>query len=77
MTLSLGVVMVAPVRLQRVALVVASIVATAFGTAVLSSGWHRPSDAIGAYYVLGRTSRPSRRTESTVEPLAWLRPSGT
>lgn len=51
MTLSLGVVMVAPIQLRRAALVVAALVSTAFGTAVLSSGWHRPSDTIGAYCV--------------------------
>jgi hypothetical protein len=27
------------------------VAATAFGTAVLASGWHRPSDSVGAYGV--------------------------
>ncbi len=51
MTLSLGLLMVAPVHFARAAAVVAALVSTAFGTAVLSSGWHRPSDTIGAYLV--------------------------
>ena len=51
MVLSLGVVMVAPVHFRRIALVGAAFTATAFGTAVLASGWHRPSDTIGAYFV--------------------------
>jgi hypothetical protein len=51
MTLSLGAVMVAPVSLRRPVLLVAALTSTAFGTAVLSSGWHRPSDTIGAYLV--------------------------
>ncbi|MCU1387089.1 MAG: phosphoesterase PA-phosphatase related protein [Ilumatobacteraceae bacterium] len=51
MTLSLGAVMVAPVSLRRPALLIAALTSTAFGTAVLSSGWHRPSDTIGAYFV--------------------------
>ncbi len=51
MAISLGLVMVAPKHLGRPAAVVAALVSTAFGTAVLSSGWHRPSDTIGAYFV--------------------------
>ena len=51
MALSLGLLLVAPVHLARAAAVVAALVSTAFGTAVLSSGWHRPSDTIGAYLV--------------------------
>jgi membrane-associated phospholipid phosphatase len=51
MVLSLGAVMVAPVHLRRVAVVIAAVTSTAFGTAVLASGWHRPSDVIGAYLV--------------------------
>lgn len=43
--------MVSTSRTRRVATVAAMIVATAFGTAVLASGWHRPSDSIGAYGV--------------------------
>ncbi|MEO6122686.1 MAG: phosphatase PAP2 family protein [Ilumatobacteraceae bacterium] len=51
MVLSLGLVMVAPLRLRRMALFAAAVGSAAFGTAVLSSGWHRPSDTIGAYLV--------------------------
>ena len=49
--LALGLVMVAPPRLRRMATVLAAFTAAAFGTAVLASGWHRPSDTIGAYGV--------------------------
>ncbi len=51
MVLSLGIVMVAPLSMRRLAVVVAALVSAAFGTAVLASGWHRPSDVIGAYFV--------------------------
>lgn len=51
MTLSLAAVMVAPPSLRRLALAIAAFTSTAFGTAVLSSGWHRPSDTIGGYFV--------------------------
>jgi membrane-associated phospholipid phosphatase len=51
MMLSLGIVMVSTSRTRRVATVVAAVAATAFGTAVLASGWHRPSDSVGAYGV--------------------------
>jgi hypothetical protein len=46
--LSLGLVMVASPSWRRLATLVAAVVATAFGTAVLASGWHRPSDSLGA-----------------------------
>ena len=48
MVLSLGLVMVAPSAWRRPATLIAAMVATAFGTAVLASGWHRPSDSLGA-----------------------------
>lgn len=51
MMLSLAIVMVSTSRTRRVATVVAAVAATAFGTAVLASGWHRPSDSVGAYGV--------------------------
>ena len=51
MVLSLGLVMVTTTRWRRVATVFAALVATAFGTAVLATGWHRPSDTLGAYGV--------------------------
>lgn len=51
MVLSLGLVMVSTSRWRRVATVAAALLATAFGTAVLATGWHRPSDTFGAYAV--------------------------
>lgn len=51
MVLSLGVVMVATSRWRRVATVGAAVLAALFGTAVLSTGWHRPSDTLGAFAV--------------------------
>lgn len=51
MVLSLGLVMVSTSRWRRVATVLAALFATAFGSAVLATGWHRPSDSLGAYGV--------------------------
>lgn len=51
MVLSLGLVMVSTSRWRKVATVAAAFLATAFGTAVLATGWHRPSDTFGAYGV--------------------------
>lgn len=51
MVLSLGPVMVSASSSRRLATLAAALVATAFGTAVLASGWHRPSDSLGAYAV--------------------------
>ena len=51
MVLSLGLVMVSTSHTRRVATVAAVVLATAFGTAVLATGWHRPSDSLGAYGV--------------------------
>lgn len=51
MVLSLGLVMVSTTRWRKVATVAAALLATAFGTAVLATGWHRPSDTFGAYGV--------------------------
>lgn len=51
MALSLGIVMVAPARLRRAAALLATLTSIAFGTAVLVSGWHRPSDVVAAYFV--------------------------
>jgi membrane-associated phospholipid phosphatase len=51
MVLSLGIVTVTPRRRRWIAAIVASVVSAAFGTAVLASGWHRPSDTLGAYAV--------------------------
>lgn len=51
MVLSLGLVMVSASSWRRVVTVIAALMSTAFGTAVLASGWHRPSDSLGAYCV--------------------------
>ena len=48
MVLSLGLVMVSTSRTRRVATVAAAVLSTMFGTAVLATGWHRPSDSVGA-----------------------------
>lgn len=49
--LSLGLVTVTPRRHRWIAAVVAAVITAAFGTGVLASGWHRPSDTLGAYAV--------------------------
>jgi len=49
MVLSLGMVMVSTSRWRKVVTAFAALLATAFGTAVLATGWHRPSDTFGAY----------------------------
>lgn len=51
MSLSLGLLLVASRRWRWAAAVVAAVVATLFGTGVLTSGWHRPSDSLAAYLV--------------------------
>ncbi len=51
MVLALGLVMVSSSRWWRAATVAAALLATVFGTAVLSTGWHRPSDSLGAFAV--------------------------
>lgn len=51
MALSLGLVVVVAHHWRWLASIVAAFVATLFGTSVLTSGWHRPSDALGAYLV--------------------------
>lgn len=51
MALSLAVVMVAPHRWRWLAALLAMSLALAFGTGVVATGWHRPSDVIGAFLV--------------------------
>jgi membrane-associated phospholipid phosphatase len=51
MSLSLGVVMVAPHRWRWLATAGAAAIAVGFGIGVLVTGWHRPSDTVGAYLV--------------------------
>lgn len=75
--LSLGLVTVTPRRHRWVAAIVAAVVTAAFGTGVLASGWHRPSDTLGAYAVglawfaaaIGWvTIRRARRESATTAP---------
>jgi membrane-associated phospholipid phosphatase len=51
MALALGFVLVVAHHWRWLASIVAAVVATAFGTGVLTTGWHRPSDALGAFLV--------------------------
>lgn len=44
-------VLVAPATMRALTAVVGLVVAGGFGTAVVAAGWHRPSDAIGAFLV--------------------------
>lgn len=49
--LALGLVLVTPARVARVAAVAATIAGPTLGLAVLTTGGHRPSDSIGAFLV--------------------------
>jgi membrane-associated phospholipid phosphatase len=51
MSLSLGLMFVVARRWRWLAAIIAVVVATLFGTGVLTSGWHRPSDSLAAYLV--------------------------
>jgi membrane-associated phospholipid phosphatase len=51
MALALGLVLVVAHHWRWLASVIAAVVAVIFGTGVLTTGWHRPSDAIGAFLV--------------------------
>jgi membrane-associated phospholipid phosphatase len=51
MSLALGLVMVAPRSLRLAGAIVGALFAMAVGTGVLASGWHRPSDSLGAFLV--------------------------
>jgi membrane-associated phospholipid phosphatase len=51
MVLALGLITVTPRSQRWIAAIMAAVVSAAFGTAVLASGWHRPSDTLGAYAV--------------------------
>jgi membrane-associated phospholipid phosphatase len=51
MSLSLGIVMVAPHRWRWLATTAAATIAVGFGIGVLATGWHRPSDTVGSYLV--------------------------
>jgi membrane-associated phospholipid phosphatase len=51
MALALGFVLVVAHHWRWLASIVAAVIAATFGTGVLTTGWHRPSDAIGAFLV--------------------------
>ena len=51
MSLSLGMIMVAPHRWRWAAMAAALVLSLTFGIGVLATGWHRPSDVIAAYLV--------------------------
>lgn len=51
MSLALATIMVVPHAWRWLASIGAAFVATAFGSAVVTAGWHRPSDTFGAFCV--------------------------
>ena len=51
MVLSLALIMVSPQRHRAAATVVAAIVGVSLGVSVVTAGWHRPSDSVGAFAV--------------------------
>lgn len=51
MALSLGIVLVSPHGGRWLATLVALALSATFGIGVLATGWHRPSDTVGAYLV--------------------------
>lgn len=51
MSLALGLLLVVAHHWRWLASIGAAIIAAAFGTGVLTTGWHRPSDALGAFLV--------------------------
>jgi membrane-associated phospholipid phosphatase len=50
-SLALGLVIVLPARWRALAAVLGAVYAAAVGAATVTAGWHRPSDAIGAFLV--------------------------
>lgn len=87
MSLAVGAVLVAPRRLRGTAAVAGGAYAAAMGCAVLLTGWHRPSDAVGAAFVtvgwgaavaaflvaLRGTGREARRSEPLeFRPAMWI-----
>lgn len=51
MSLALGLIVVVAHHWRWLAAVGAAVLATLFGSGVLTTGWHRPSDVVGAYLV--------------------------
>jgi membrane-associated phospholipid phosphatase len=53
MTVAVALVLVVPSRFRWLAAVLGTAYGAATGVAVVSAGWHRPSDAVGAWFVVG------------------------
>ena len=53
MSVAVALVLVVPSRFRWLAAVLGTAYAAATGVAVVSAGWHRPSDAVGAWFVVG------------------------
>ncbi len=51
MSVCLAALLVVPARLRIATALGAGAIGAAFGVAVVAAGWHRPSDAVGAYFV--------------------------
>ncbi len=51
MSIAMATLLVVPARLRLLTAFGAGCVGAAFGVAVVAAGWHRPSDAVGAYLV--------------------------
>jgi hypothetical protein len=51
MSIAMSALLVVPARLRMITALGAGAVGAAFGVAVVAAGWHRPSDAVGAYLV--------------------------
>jgi hypothetical protein len=51
MSVCIAAMLVVPARLRIPTALAAGAIGSAFGIAVVAAGWHRPSDAIGAYFV--------------------------
>jgi PAP2 superfamily protein len=51
MSVCIAALLVVPARLRIVTALGAGAIGAAFGVAVVAAGWHRPSDAVGAYLV--------------------------
>ncbi|MEA2058850.1 MAG: phosphatase PAP2 family protein [Actinomycetota bacterium] len=53
MSVAVALVLVVPSRFRWLAVLLGTAYAAATGVAVVSAGWHRPSDAVGAWFVVG------------------------
>ena len=91
MSIAMSALLVVPARLRMVTALGAGAVGAAFGVAVVAAGWHRPSDAVGAYLVCLAASAgaaalirayPDRvsadeAAPTLARPLAQIRPDRT